>query len=1229
MQFRLRIARAIVYISLIVILTAISNEGLNSYRAYRDTRTAIENTHIDNTEVIAAAIAHSLNEHGLDDLRMTLPDIHAKGNTAVLKTNGQVVVTYPKNWQPTPVDQDFLDEIQRRRTTSRFLQGQTILQAGVAITGPGQGENLVVMREVDLTASLVQLRNAAVVRFVTTLLIATLSAAGLLWMNWRWAVRPMRQIAAAARQATGGDFSPRLEPMQIVELENIGQGFNSLLERISAQTEQLEALNRNLEGTIEERTNQLGQAYHRLERQTGKLNRHTAGLEALNRILSAASTKTNLQELVEYALGEIAVTLGAGAGGMRIHSAEAFYPLGQIVEPEADSTVMESPIITEQGKGGCVWLSCKSPDQWDNEDRSMLRLTAQQLGVTAQRIQAFEQSRASNRLMSRLIHVSELLNQQLEYEDMIAYIGGSAIDLARAEAGMLLRIGAQNELEALWHRGLNARFVHELVAQGYPNGAFPPPGDSTPALVAGIEEMSEKRRAWWQEKGESFRSLAILPLYYESRLSAVTLLFYHEYGTPGLSNPEILAAFARQASIAMENARLIEAERRQRELAQALLDVATLLSSTLDPEEIFERILANLERVVRHDAASIMLARDGTLQVVRARGYPGNSTPLPRRVYPIDMFPEVMRMSQTGLVSIIPDTSQDPNWVNTQGTNWIHSYAGAPVKAHGTLVGVVNLIGRRPGIFSPEQAPILQAFADHAALALENAQRYQDTLRNLDETGLLYRALTELLTPGGNTTETGAKIVAAVTTQLRVGHCAVALVNFETNRLEIMAESGTITISKRSLAIDGEGIAPLVARSGEAIYIPDVTEDPRYFKGAEETRSEFVLPLKNSSGAVFAVLNMESDHIKAFPEGTRSVLTDFSLRAALVLENSLLLDDTRKRFEISEKLRLATANLTAQLDYAQIGAHISDTLPEILPCDTLAVYLLRDKAVRCLIAVNLPLQSELDTAVFSSADPIFSELCQQRRPVVLADAQKDPRFKNWGGQPGIRSWVAVPLFAGEEVFGAIEVGRLHVEPFTPNEILLLQIYASQVGIAMRNAALREMEQQLAITDPLTSLYNRRGFFELARHELERSWRFYRPLGLLMADIDHFKKINDTHGHFAGDAVLVQLSQTMRDTLREVDLICRFGGEEFCVMLPESDPKGAWQAAERLRAAVEESVCRYRDLDLSVTISIGLANLTDLNQNLDDLIENADRALLSAKAKGRNRIIVAGSHTSQD
>ena len=169
-------------------------------------------------------------------------------------------------------------------------------------------------------------------------------------------------------------------------------------------------------------------------------------------------------------------------------------------------------------------------------------------------------------------------------------------------------------------------------------------------------------------------------------------------------------------------------------------------------------------------------------------------------------------------------------------------------------------------------------------------------------------------------------------------------------------------------------------------------------------------------------------------------------------------------------------------------------------------------------------------------------------------------------------------------------------------------------------------QRLAATDPLTNLYNRRRFFELAQRELDRAVRYHRPLTALMLDLDHFKAINDAHGHAVGDQVLASFSAFMLKILRGVDLIGRYGGEEFCIVLTETDAAQGKLAARRLLNSLQQQSFETSAGKIQLTISIGLASLPAKDavweSGLDQMLDRADKALYRAKQAGRNRVEVA-------
>jgi diguanylate cyclase (GGDEF)-like protein len=199
--------------------------------------------------------------------------------------------------------------------------------------------------------------------------------------------------------------------------------------------------------------------------------------------------------------------------------------------------------------------------------------------------------------------------------------------------------------------------------------------------------------------------------------------------------------------------------------------------------------------------------------------------------------------------------------------------------------------------------------------------------------------------------------------------------------------------------------------------------------------------------------------------------------------------------------------------------------------------------------------------------------------------------------------------------------------------IALVLFGAASRYAFRSAAQAEalqfeLETQ-AHTDSLTGLANRRHFMDLAEMELSRSLRYGSPIAVMMIDVDHFKRINDTYGHSTGDVVLQQLADLFRSELRRIDTIGRLGGEEFAVLLPQSDSAHALEVAERLRQTIADTgVALEQGLPLHFTVSIGLAALPGPATNIDTLLSQADDALYQAKRAGRNRVFGSKKSSSQ-
>lgn len=260
------------------------------------------------------------------------------------------------------------------------------------------------------------------------------------------------------------------------------------------------------------------------------------------------------------------------------------------------------------------------------------------------------------------------------------------------------------------------------------------------------------------------------------------------------------------------------------------------------------------------------------------------------------------------------------------------------------------------------------------------------------------------------------------------------------------------------------------------------------------------------------------------------------------------------------------------------------------------------------------LASQVKDEAGRSLPKILERLGEIRQPIQVLDAAAHPLRPALDLPAGWTTFLAIPLRAEGELRAALAVAGL-----PPADFEKFLVLAEQTALELEKARLYEQVTELAIIDGLTDVFVRRHFMERFAEELVRSERMGFPLSLLLLDIDHFKRHNDEMGHLVGDAVLKEVARLLKRSIREIDLVGRYGGEEFAVLLPDTPREGALQVAERIRAAVDTHVFKAYDESVHVTVSIGVAGFPKDAKTGQGLIDEADRALYGAKEKGRNRV----------
>lgn len=278
---------------------------------------------------------------------------------------------------------------------------------------------------------------------------------------------------------------------------------------------------------------------------------------------------------------------------------------------------------------------------------------------------------------------------------------------------------------------------------------------------------------------------------------------------------------------------------------------------------------------------------------------------------------------------------------------------------------------------------------------------------------------------------------------------------------------------------------------------------------------------------------------------------------------------------------------------------------------------IRDKLLELM--QNAFLGSQVKFSPGLPSDQVDCWVIERCRPLLVEDFTKDPRFK-LGSAMNVRSAMAVPVMAQGQVVGIARLDAAAPATFTQDDLRFLDLLGGVASLALDNAALFSRVEQLAVRDGLTNLFTHRVFQERLGEELLRAGRYHYTLSLIMLDIDHFKQVNDTYGHAAGDTVLVKTAQILMNHLRSVDVPARYGGEEFTIILPDLGLEEACRLAERIRLSIGGEKILSEGKNLNVTASFGVATFPLEATTGQQLLRLSDERMYQAKQAGRNRVV---------
>lgn len=444
---------------------------------------------------------------------------------------------------------------------------------------------------------------------------------------------------------------------------------------------------------------------------------------------------------------------------------------------------------------------------------------------------------------------------------------------------------------------------------------------------------------------------------------------------------------------------------------------------------------------------------------------------------------------------------------------------------------------------------------------------------------------------------------------------AIFLLDKEKNELYPHSQTGWDQGFDTRLKV-GTGIPGAAAQQKRPISASDVTKDPRYVAFASNTRSELAIPLMVRDEIV-GVLDCQSENLAHFDSETTDLLTLFSTQASMALQNAQLHSLERRRAQQLRAINDVARQMTGVLERKELLVKVCPLIQQAFRVSHVSVLLKEDDnlVIRAHHGTLTPIVAENHRVPVEHG--IYGKTLVEGKSLIANHLQGTS-----GGPDLYRETVSrmcIPLVSFGQKLGVLALDSDQAGTFNEDDAQALESVADICATAIQNANYVERVKQLAYLDGLTGIFNRRYFELRLAEEMERARRFSSSMTIVIIDIDHFKRLNDEFGHLLGDEVLRQVSSIFHQNVRKIDVVCRYGGEEFAILLSQTDPNYAVEIAEKLRRTVE--AWQFPGVPRPVTISAGVATFPGHGSTRDEVVKAADAGLYAAKQAGRNRVVL--------